>query len=367
MGLEKHIQEIRAAFKVGSFESEAAVSQGVVLRLLSALGWPEYNTQTVIPQYIVERTRVDYALCHPPSKPIAFIEVKNIGKSKGAERQLFQYAFHKGVQFVILTDGQEWDFFLPAEQGDYTERRVYKLNIIERDLEECVSRLNRYLKYESIVSGDAIEAARNDYRDVSRNREMKNALPKAWMQLVQEDDEILLELVADKVENLCGYKPNSDSVAIFLKKYVVNLPPGSPPYIQPQQPPNTVPEPEVPIPKGPHPKTIGFEIFRKHYQARNASDVLVQVFQRLTDLNPSFQERFAELPRHGRKRRYLARNRDDLYPGRPDLARDHSKQLKSGWWVGTNHSRATIKRIIEMACNVAQIRYDVDLRVELGE
>ena len=100
MGLEKHIQEIRAAFEVGSFESEAAVSQGVVLRLLSALGWPAYNTQTVIPQYIVERTRVDYALCHPPSKPIAFIEVKNIGKSKGAERQLFQYAFHEGLPTI---------------------------------------------------------------------------------------------------------------------------------------------------------------------------------------------------------------------------------------------------------------------------
>ena len=53
---------------------------------------------------------------------------------------MFQYAFHEGVQFVILTDGQEWDFFLPAEQGDYAERRVYKLNIIERDLEECVSK-----------------------------------------------------------------------------------------------------------------------------------------------------------------------------------------------------------------------------------
>ena len=367
MGLEKHIQEIRAAFEVGSFESEAAVSQGVVLRLLSALGWPAYNTQTVIPQYIVERTRVDYALCHPPSKPIAFIEVKNIGKSKGAERQLFQYAFHEGVQFVILTDGQEWDFFLPAEQGDYAERRVYKLNIIERDLEECVSRLSRYLKFESIVSGDAIEAARNDYRDVSRNREVKNTLPKAWTQLVQEDDEILLELVADKVENLCGYKPNPDSVALFLKTNLVNLPPGSPPNIQAPQPLNTVSAPEVSTPKRPCPKQIGFELFSKHYQARNASDVLVQVFQMLTDLDPSFQERFADLPRHGRTRRYLARNRDDLYPGRPDLALDHSKQLNSGWWVGTNHSRATIKRIIEMACNVAQIRYGDDLRVELGE
>ena len=76
-------------------------------------------------------------------KPIAFIEVKQVGQSEGAERQLFEYAFHTGVPLAILTDGREWNFFLPAEQGDYGERRVYKLDIVERDISECISRLNR--------------------------------------------------------------------------------------------------------------------------------------------------------------------------------------------------------------------------------
>ncbi len=142
--MERDIDEIRAAIKAGRLANEAAVSQGVVLRLLHALGWPAYDTQTINPQYALEDRRVDYALCHPPSKPIAFIEVKKLGQSDGAERQLFEYAFHRGVQLAILTDGQEWNFFLPGEQGDYGERRVYKLDIVERDVAECVFRLNRY-------------------------------------------------------------------------------------------------------------------------------------------------------------------------------------------------------------------------------
>jgi len=53
-----------------------------------------------------------------------FIEVKQVGQSDGGERQLFEYAFHRGVPMAILTDGQEWHFFLPAKQGDYGDRRV---------------------------------------------------------------------------------------------------------------------------------------------------------------------------------------------------------------------------------------------------
>ncbi|BAM00926.1 MULTISPECIES: type I restriction endonuclease [Caldilinea] len=124
MSLEQHIEEIRAGIKAGRFTNEASVSQGIVLRLLHALSWPSYDTQVVCPEYSLEGRRVDYALCHPPGKPIAFIEVKQIGQSEGAERQLFEYAFHVGVPLAVLTDGQEWNFFLPGEQGDYGERRV---------------------------------------------------------------------------------------------------------------------------------------------------------------------------------------------------------------------------------------------------
>ena len=114
MTLENDIEDIRAGIQAGRFVNEAAVSQGIILRLLQALGWPAYHTQVVCPEYALEGRRADHALCHPSSKPIAFIEVKQIGQSEGAQRQLFEYAFHIGVPLAILTDGQEWNFFLPA-------------------------------------------------------------------------------------------------------------------------------------------------------------------------------------------------------------------------------------------------------------
>lgn len=138
MDLEQHIKDIRASIAAGRFTNEAAVSQGIVLRLLSALSWPYYDTQIVRPEYSLEGRRVDYALCDASGRPVIFLEVKQIGKSEGAEKQLFEYAFHVGVPLAILTDGKEWNFFLPGEQGNYDERRVYKLDIVERDISECV-------------------------------------------------------------------------------------------------------------------------------------------------------------------------------------------------------------------------------------
>ncbi|MCY3739456.1 MAG: hypothetical protein OXH00_00395 [Candidatus Poribacteria bacterium] len=51
MTLKEHIDDIREGLDKDIFVGEAAVSQGIVLRLLNALTWPTYNTQVVTPTY----------------------------------------------------------------------------------------------------------------------------------------------------------------------------------------------------------------------------------------------------------------------------------------------------------------------------
>jgi len=377
MNITEHIEDVRAGIKAGRYGNEAAVSQGIVLRLLQALGWPTYDTQVVCPEFSLSGRRVDYALCHPPNKPAAFIEVKQIGQSDGAERQLFEYAFHVGVPLAILTDGQEWNFFLPAEQGDYAERRVYKLDMVERDLAESVARLERYLSYAHVSSGAAIAAAREDYRNVSRSRQMLATLPQAWSKLVQEEDEVLLELLADKVESLCGFKPDVDTVAKFLRESVAFRSSSQPvPIAQiratpaPQvflAPAATTVRPAVPPQRPALQSGTGYSFEGRFVACRNGREVLIGVFEAFAQRDQSFLERFAARPKHGRTRRYLARAPEELYPGRPDLAREHFYRLQSGWYVGTNVSHAQIERIIEMACEVARLRYGTELIVSVGE
>jgi predicted type IV restriction endonuclease len=79
---------------------------------------------------------------------------------------------------------------------------------------------------------------------------------------------------------------------------------------------------------------------------------LIQVFGQFSDRDPDFLQRFAALPKHGRKRRYLARTKEELYPGSPQLT-DNAYEVRPGWWVDTHASKAGIETRIKMACEVA--------------
>ena len=217
MTLKEHIDDIRKGLEAGQYGNEAAVSQGIVLRLLGALTWPTYDTQIVIPEYGVEGMRVDFALCHPPSKPRVFIEAKQVGNIKGAEEQLFGYDSHVRVPIAVLTDGREWQFFHPTGEGTWAERKVCELALSTGDSEENAEKLKKYLNYESILTDEAVEAIKKDYEKVVQQRQVATRLPEAWSKLVEEADEFLLHAVAEKTESLCGYRPTDNQVLDFLK------------------------------------------------------------------------------------------------------------------------------------------------------
>jgi hypothetical protein len=356
MELASHILQIREGLQAKQFVNEAAVSQGIVLRLLSALGWPAYDTRIVWPEYSVQGRRVDFALCHPPLKPLVFIEVKQVGQSGGADKQLFEYAFHQGVPMAILTDGQEWNFYLPGEQGHYQERRVYKLDLLERDVAECAALLSRYLDYKASCAGDALQAARGDYRNIAREREINVTLPIAWEKLVGEPDELLVDLLADKVESLCGYKPDRDAVAWFLAPAAKGRRASSKPVAI------------KPPPLSKTPPTLsgkGLYLLGQAYPAQHAREVMSLFFEELAKLQPDFLDKFAALPKHGKTRRYVSRSRSELYANRPDLCETHAYQLNNGWWMGTNYSKSALEKIIKLACQTASLKFGTDVVINL--
>jgi hypothetical protein len=305
-------------------------------------------------------------LFHTDNRPSVFVEVKKIGLSDTTDRQLFEYAFHVGVPMAILTDGQEWSFYLPGEQGRYDERRVYKLDLLERDVEEAVKRLEKYLSYERVCSGEALKSARADYQNVARDREIETVLPRAWNVLLEEPDSLLLELLAEKAEDLCGYKPDLDVCSRFLARSLKNSPIIHPSSAAPIKASPKVAPQQIP-PKAPRTRTVdsfSFVFEGKTYQAGSAREVMVKVFQLIANNDPGFLERFASR-KHGKKRRYIARDKMELYPGRPDLAEEHSVEVVPGWWMGTNYSRSNIQRILDLALEVVQPRLRSTLKVNV--
>lgn len=314
-------------------------------------------------------------MCHPPNRPAAFVEVKKTGRSEGADRQLFEYAFHTGVPMAILTDGQEWNFYLPGEQGRYDERRVYKLDLLERSAEEASTRLTRYLSYQRLCSGDALNAARADYQNVAKDREIEATFPKAWHALLEEQDSLLLDLIAERVESLCGYKPDPDVCGRFLRTRLTQV--GAPGAFAraaesvSSPPPRLRPNVASPSAGSQSIRTravdqFGFAFKGKSYVAGSAKEVMIRLFQLLADEDVGFFDRFAAR-RHGKKRRYLARDRMELYPGRPDLCTEQAVEVVPGWWLGTNYSRRNIQQIIDLAVEVAGPQLGSSIRANVEQ
>jgi hypothetical protein len=88
------------------------------------------------------------------------------------------------------------------------------------------SKFTDYLDYEKVISGKSKQKLEEDYKSIFREREIINTLPNAWIKILDEEDELLFELIANKVEELCNYKPSKNLVFDFLKdfyhKYVYN-------------------------------------------------------------------------------------------------------------------------------------------------
>ena len=207
--MTRSIADIRNSLEKGLFTNEVSVCDNIVRRLLTDLGWPQFQPNIVIREYRVSETIVDFALCDPPLKPLVFIVVKQARNIKGAEQQLFEYAFYEGVSIAILTDGQRWRFFHPTEEGDYNEHRVCELDLIQDNSAKIFKHLNRYLNYEQICNGEAVRAIKVD-----------SQVPEARHKLLQETDAFLLDIVAKKVESLCGDKP---SVPSSFKLQVIRI------------------------------------------------------------------------------------------------------------------------------------------------
>ncbi|PTQ77628.1 hypothetical protein [Nitrosomonas ureae] len=100
------------------------------------------------------------------------------------------------------------------------------------------------------------------------------------------------------------------------------------------------------------------------YQAGSTREVVGKIFQLLAEADTGFHERFASR-KHGKKRRYIAQEKVDLYPGRLDLAEIHSIEIIPGWWMGTNYSRSNFQQILNLALEVVEPQLRSLLKIDI--
>lgn len=365
------IEQIRGRLQRSAYVNEAAISHGVVMPIINALGWDTADPQQVVPEFPISGGRVDFALFGLGHKPAVFIEVKQVGRAMAGDRQLFEYCFHQGVPLCVLTDGREWSFYLPGGVGSYEDRRVYRLQLDDREPAMCEQMLNRYLSRERVRDQSAFDDAQRDHRDAARRREAAGILPRAWRELTEDAHEQLVEALTDRAEALCGYKPGHDEVIRFLRalrpdrelettKKVTSPPRHSE---APPEPSGLVVKEDLRTSAGQSTdRSVTYTLHGEQRTAPNASIALVDILRALV---AGHEERLQELAEavSGTKINHIGRSPEEINPAKPHLAR--AVEIAHGWSVGLNTSNRTKMGIIRTVCELLCVRMPEELQVQL--
>jgi len=197
---------------------EASIKSGVVLRLLSLLGWNPFDVNEVRPEYTIESKRVDFSLRINETNKV-FIEVKRPTENLEAhQEQLLGYSFREGVKQAILTNGMTWWFYLPLNEGSWEQRRFFTADFLEQDQTAISERLIELLSKDNVASGNAVKTAEHLYRGRQKIDILRDALPKAWHKILNDPDDLLVELLVETTEKLSGFRPEIEDVEKFIVK-----------------------------------------------------------------------------------------------------------------------------------------------------
>ncbi len=310
--LKAFVDRLKTDRRIDTFD-EAATKQAVVLRLLSFLGWDTFNIDEVTPEYSVAGRRVDYSLKINNLNKV-FIEVKRIGiELEDHQEQLLNYSFQQGVKLAILTNGITWSFYLPLNEGSWEQRKFYTIDILQQDSEDVTSKFIDFLSRDNINSGKAIQNAEAIYRGQQKINILKETLPKAWNKIIEEADELLIDLINETAEKICGFKADTELVERFLLKNKDALL-ISTPSTRPVPPPRreVVPRPPTSIATGNYTgKSISyFSFLGSKYEVRSWKDLLINLCE---IINTTHRNEFDKtLNIVGRKRPYFSLTGNEL-------------------------------------------------------
>ena len=334
----------------------------VILPILRALDWDDTNLDEFVPEYSVRlpdgtNGSVDYALFGEElggeRSPMVFVEAKRQGNvTEAGEDQVFTYAANRGVPFLILTDGNIWNFYLSMAARAPAQRRFHRIKLKgDHRLADHAKFLDQYLRKGRVGMSETRLAAEELLRNDQQRRVARETIPAVSRSLLESPGESLTGLITDAVARKCGFPPALDDVTKFLKERV---PPPSPP-IDVAKPPD--PERIVgPSPPSGPPRIRGFVLDGEStLTTRWARGTLIEIVKRFQRLDATFIDLFDHRTR-GHRRRLVAKRREELYPQRPDLV-EYSAELYDGWWIGTNLSQAAIRQHIVTACEVKGIPF----------
>lgn len=113
--------------------NETRTRQALIDPLLTALGWDVADPDLVTLEYVAGGGRADYALLGSGG-PVAVVEAKKLRRTlhDNDTNQALNYANRQGINYMAVTNGDEWTLYDVFKRAPLDERMLMQLKISER-------------------------------------------------------------------------------------------------------------------------------------------------------------------------------------------------------------------------------------------
>ena len=216
--IESFTDELRSNKATSTFD-EACIKQAIVLRLLSLLEWDIFNVEEVCPDYSVDSYSVSFSLL-ANGKNKVFIEVKR-GDEKldSYQKDSVSFANREGVDLCVLTNGVQWRFYLIPAEGEWQQKWFHSMDLLKQRPDSIAPQFIDLLSKDNVSKGQALKAAKALYQG-HKQKIAAEFVPRAWNQIISQPNKILVELLSEYTEQLCGHKVESGQIEKFVKKHL---------------------------------------------------------------------------------------------------------------------------------------------------
>ena len=213
--------------------------------------------------------------------------------------------------------------------------------------------------------------------------------PPQRPKVFKERDELLVDLLAETTESKAGIRPENSDVMDFLDSLQKSVLGGTTQPIcaaikkHPQPPGREFEYRNAKEALAPQSKSTDLQPSRKaarsqprmprhqgkviigsrEFEYRNAKEAMVLVLRELQRRDPNFLPRLSQHPKcRGRTRRFIAQSPEELYPD--PRHQNMNESLPGGWFVATDNGSAQKKEFIEIASEVAGLKFGRDIVID---
>lgn len=200
--------------------NETEVEYRVLGPVLETLGW-DSHTQIDWRYQVGDTPRtgiVDVSLHSGDNIPRILLEAKSWDSNLTRHiEQVMRYAFHEAANICVLTNGREWQFYLPRAEGDVRDRMFASADIQEDGPTSAAGVIASFLAAEQVLSGAADAEAEEALAAFKSRKLAAEILPTVWERMRSEPDKALLRLLSKNVEKETGSVPHKKDLVEVIQ------------------------------------------------------------------------------------------------------------------------------------------------------